>query len=127
MQPGAQVGPRDPAHLHPEPAEQGLDVELKEQALGWPQDRIAEPLPDAPGVLGGHAPAQEPRPFRLLDGLGDGDQQAFAGPEVVQQHAVTGADGRRQLAQAEIGDPAPHGLLDRGREQAVTRLRCGHG
>jgi hypothetical protein len=45
---------------------------------------------------------------------------------VVQQHAVAGADGRSQLAQAQVGDPAAHGLVHGGGQEAFAGLRYGH-
>jgi len=39
---------------------------------------------------------------------------------------MTGADGGRQLAQAQVGDPVPHRLVDRGGKQPIASLRRSH-
>jgi len=41
----------------------------------------------------------------FLHGADDRDEQALLGAEVVDQHAVAGADGGGQPAQAEVADP----------------------
>ena len=54
----------------------------------------------------GDSPGRHGLALGFVDREGDRDEQALAGPEVVQQHAVAGADGGRELTQAQIGDPA---------------------
>jgi hypothetical protein len=42
---------------------------------------------------------------------------------VVDEHSVTGADGRSDLAQAQVCDPGVEGVADRGSKQAFPGLR----
>jgi hypothetical protein len=103
-----------------------VGVQLEEQAFGGPQLRVTEVLPEPPGVEGADPPLGHEGALGFLDRAGDRIQQALPGSEVVQQHAVAGADGRGQLAQAHVGDPVAHGLRYGGGKQPVTRLRCCH-
>jgi hypothetical protein len=62
-----------------------------------------------------------------LDGVDDGDEQALLRAEVIDEHAVAGADRRRQLAQAEVGDAVRGDVLDRSVEQPPARIASpGH-
>ncbi len=82
-----------------------MSVQLEEQTLGRPEFRIAEMLPGAPGAGRSHPPVGNARALGFLNCAGNRDQKSLAGSEVVQQHGMAGADGRRELAQAQIGDP----------------------
>ena len=55
----------------------------------------------------------------LVTAAEDLDEQPLLRPEVVDQHPVAGADGRRQLPQAEAGHPVPGDVVDRGGEQPL--------
>ena len=103
-----------------------MTVQLEEQPFLRPQLRVAEVLPAPPGLSRGDPPAWHGRALGFFDRAGDRYQQAFAGSEVVKQHAVAGTDGARQLAQAQVGDPALHRLIHRGGQQPLPGLRCGH-
>jgi len=101
-------------------AAQGVRVQLEEQPFLRPQSRIAVMCPEPARVVrADRAHLAEGGAFRLLDGDGDRGEQSLPGPEVVQQHAVAGADRGRQLAQAQVRDPALHGDGDGSGEQPV--------
>jgi hypothetical protein len=56
----------------------------------------------------------------LLDLVHDGHQQAVLGAEVVDEHAVAGAESGGQLAQAQVSQAVRGDVLDRGIEQALA-------
>ncbi len=101
-------------------AAQGMHVQLEEQPLLRPQPWIAVPCPEPARVVSAdRARVPQHGAFGLLDRDGDRGEQSLPGPEVVQQHAVAGADRGGQLAQAQVRDPALHGDGDGGGEQPV--------
>ena len=55
-----------------------------------------------------------------LDLLDDGEQQLVAGPEVVDEHPVAGADGVGDLAQRPAADPVAGEGLDEAVEQFLA-------
>ena len=59
----------------------------------------------------------------LLDGADHLDEQALLRAEVVDEHAVAGADRGREPPQAEVGDAVLGDVLDRGAEQPLLRRR----
>ena len=104
---------------------QGLGVDLEEELLKRPQLRVGELLPHAPGQLrdrdlGVAHELGDGVALALLEFLDDRPQQAVLGAEVVDQHAVAGAQRRSKRAEAHVADPVLADILDRPREQAVS-------
>ena len=109
---------------------QRLAVRLEEEPLVRPQRGVGEVLPHAPCHLGGRQRRIDRRAGQrlallLLDVADDLDQQALLGAEVVDQHAVAGADRGGESAQAEVGDAVLGDVLDRGLEQPLLRRQSG--
>jgi hypothetical protein len=102
------------------PAAQGMCVQLEEQPFLRPQSWIAVPCPEPARVFDAdRARVPQCGAFGLLDRDSDRGEQSFAGPEVVQQHAVAGADRGGHLAQAQVRDPSLPCHGDSGAEQPV--------
>ena len=74
----------------------------------------------------GQALQGRPGTVELLDGLHDRHEQPLAPAEVVDQHAVAGADGGRELAQRQVADAALGDVVDRGVEQPLSGVDAGH-
>jgi hypothetical protein len=112
---------------------QGLRVQLEEEALVGPQARVGQPAPHgAHGIrLRDARVAQQlghERALGVLDRAHDRHQQAFARSEVIDEHAVAGADGGRQLAQAETANAVLGDVgHDRGQEPGAGAGITGHG
>lgn len=104
------------------PGEESIGVQLEEQPSPRPSLRGGEVPEEFPRV----PPAVQRTSDGFVDLVGDGDQQPFLGPEVVKQHPVAGADGRRDLAQALVGDPALERLVHRRFKQTLPGLRRRH-
>ena len=98
-------------------------VALEEEPLERTQLRPADIGPHRGhrvGRLGGGV--RKDRHLATLDLVDDGEQQLVTGPEVVQQHSVTGADGFGDLAKRPIADAAVGEGLDEGVEQLPAPL-----
>ena len=58
----------------------------------------------------------------LLDRADHLDQQPFLRPEVVDEHAVAGADRGGEAAQAEVADAVRRDVVDRRLQQSLLRV-----
>ena len=103
-----------------------LAVELEEQPLLGGELGVAEVAPHGPqqrrpveGTLADQG--AEALPLLVLGPLHDGHEQAFEGAEVVDEHAVAGADRRGQLAQAGV----VQAVLAQVRRRRVEELGTG--
>ena len=96
-------------------------VALEEEPLDRPERRHRRPPPAHPNrrCRVGRQFA-EPLVLIAFDCLDDRGQQPLARPEMVNQHAVTGADLRREVAQRPSGEPPLGGRLDDAAQQVVT-------
>jgi hypothetical protein len=108
--------------LAPRPAEERVRIQLEEQPFPRPRLRVGEVLEELPRLR----PAVQCAGNVLVDRVADRGQQPLLGSEVVQQHAMAGADGRRDLTQALADYPAVQRLLYRGCEHPFPRLRRRH-
>jgi len=105
---------------------QRLDVQLVEEPLVGPERWVGQTSPHATHRLrarqiGVREQVRQERALGPLHGLHDGHQQALAGAEVVDEHAMAGANSGGHLAQAEVGDAVVLDVVDDREEQLFAR------
>ena len=110
---------------------QGQRVDLEEQPLVRSERRVGEAPPEESHDLGRSASFRvglelSQRPSRLLlDGAGNLDEESLARAEVVDEHAVTGAERGGDLPQALTVDPVFGDVIDSSLQQTASDWPVG--
>ena len=111
-------------------AVQRLGVQLEEQPLVGPQRRVGQATPHGAhgvGAVEGGVLQEvgEEGALGLLHMLHDGDEEALAGAEVVDEHAVAGANGGGNFAEAEVTDAVLLNVIDDQSEKLLVTSLFG--